>query len=182
MSFVKKILSRIRGEQNLQKLINRGLKIGPNHTIMSGAIIDPAHCWHIEIGDYFWMGHYSQIIAHDASTKPFLNCTRIANVKIGNRVFIGAAVIILPGVTIGNDVVIGSGSVVSKDIPSNSLAVGSPAKVICTLEAYIEKQKLKMNAGNVFNEGFTLRNPSFGKDHKQKMIDACAKYGQAFVE
>lgn len=182
MSFVKKILSRIRGEQNLQKLINRGLKIGPNHTIMSGAIIDPAHCWHIEIGDYFWMGHYSQIIAHDASTKPFLNCTRVANVIIGNRVFIGAAVIILPGVTIGNDVVIGSGSLVSKDIPSNSLAVGSPAKVICTLEAYIEKQKLKMNSDNAFGYDYTLRNPNFSDEHKRIMVEACEKYGEAFVE
>lgn len=51
-------------------------------------------------------------------------------VKIGNRCWIGANAIILPGVTIGDNVVIGSGSIVTKDIPSNSIAVGNPACVI----------------------------------------------------
>ncbi len=51
-------------------------------------------------------------------------------VNIGNNVWIGGNVVILPGVTIGDNVVIGAGSVVNKDIPSNSLAVGNPCKVI----------------------------------------------------
>ena len=51
-------------------------------------------------------------------------------VKIGDRCWIGANSIILPGVTIGNNVVIGAGSVVTKDIPDNVVAVGSPAKII----------------------------------------------------
>ena len=51
-------------------------------------------------------------------------------VSIGNDVWIGAGVSILPGVKIGNNCVIGAGSVVNKDIPDNSLAVGNPCKVI----------------------------------------------------
>lgn len=51
-------------------------------------------------------------------------------VSIGNSVWIGGSVTILPGVTIGDNVVIGAGSVVTKDIPSNVVAVGNPAKVI----------------------------------------------------
>lgn len=51
-------------------------------------------------------------------------------VKIGNNVWIGAGVNILPGVTIGDNCVIGAGSVVVKDIPANSLAVGNPCKVV----------------------------------------------------
>ncbi len=51
-------------------------------------------------------------------------------VTIGNSVWIGGSVTILPGVTIGDNVVIGAGSVVVKDIPSNSVAVGNPARVI----------------------------------------------------
>ncbi|MGN1363120.1 MAG: sugar O-acetyltransferase [Methanobrevibacter sp.] len=51
-------------------------------------------------------------------------------VKIGKRSWIGVNSIIIPGVTIGDNVVIGAGSVVTSDIPSNTVAVGSPARVI----------------------------------------------------
>lgn len=51
-------------------------------------------------------------------------------ISIGNNVWIGGNVCVLPGVTIGDNCVIGAGSVVVKDIPSNSVAVGNPCKVI----------------------------------------------------
>lgn len=55
-------------------------------------------------------------------------------VTIGNNVWICTGALILPGVTIGDNSVIGAGSVVTKDIPPNSLAVGNPCRVIRTLE------------------------------------------------
>lgn len=54
-------------------------------------------------------------------------------IKIGNNVWIGAGVNILPGVTIGDNVTIGAGSVVNKSIPANSIAVGNTCKVIKTI-------------------------------------------------
>lgn len=51
-------------------------------------------------------------------------------IKVGSNVWIGAAVSVMPGVTIGDNVVIGAGSVVVKDIPSDSVAVGNPCRVI----------------------------------------------------
>lgn len=51
-------------------------------------------------------------------------------IKVGNDVWFGGNVVVLPGVKIGNNVVIGAGSVVTKDIPENSVAVGNPCKVI----------------------------------------------------
>ncbi len=55
-------------------------------------------------------------------------------IKVGNNVWIGGNVVVLPGVTIGDNVVIGAGSIVNKDIPSNVVAVGSPCKVIKELK------------------------------------------------
>ena len=64
------------------------------------------------------------IMAHDA-------CRAMkADTYIGDYCFLGARCIIMPGVRIGNEVVIGSGAVVTKDIPSNCIAAGNPAKVI----------------------------------------------------
>lgn len=54
-------------------------------------------------------------------------------VIIGDNVWIGGDATILPGVTIGDNVVIGAGSVVTKDIPSNVVIAGNPAKIIKTL-------------------------------------------------
>ena len=51
-------------------------------------------------------------------------------IRIGNNVWIGAQVCVLPGVTIGDNSVIGAGSVVTKDIPSGVLAAGNPCRVI----------------------------------------------------
>lgn len=51
-------------------------------------------------------------------------------VTIGNNVWIGAQVAIMPGITIGDNAVIGAGSIVTKDIPANALAVGNPCRVI----------------------------------------------------
>ena len=56
--------------------------------------------------------------------------TQTAPVTIGNNVWIGGGVIIMPGVTIGDNVVIGAGSVVTKDIPANKIAFGNPCRVV----------------------------------------------------
>ena len=53
-----------------------------------------------------------------------------ADVYIGNNVWIGAGAVIVPGVRIGDDSVIGAGSVVTRDIPENVVAVGSPCRVL----------------------------------------------------
>lgn len=172
----------IKGEQNLDKLIKRGLIVGTNFTRMGGVIIDPSHCWHITIGDNVILAPRVHILSHDASTKVFLNYTRVANTRIGDNVFIGAGTIVLPGVTIGNNVIIGAGSVVTRDIPDRSVAAGNPARIIKSLDAFLEKEKLKMSSENVFDERFTLRNEAFGEAERKEMLESCNKNGTIYVE
>lgn len=66
------------------------------------------------------------------------------SVKIGNNVGFGMDCMVLKGVTIGDNCFIGAGSVVSHDIPSNSIAVGRPAKVVCTMDEYYERRKTEI--------------------------------------
>lgn len=86
---------------------------------------------------------YTHFLTHDASLKKFIgnDCNKVGRIVVGDNVFIGLKSIVLPNVHIGNNVVIGAGSVVAKNIPDNSVAVGNPARVICTCDEYIHKHK-----------------------------------------
>ena len=87
----------------------------------------------VEIGDRVFIGpnvgiytanHPTDVRRHEKGYEWALP------VKIGNKVWIGGGVTILPGVTIGDNTVIAAGSVVTKDIPANVVAAGNPCKVI----------------------------------------------------
>ena len=93
----------------------------------------------LDIGDNVTFSSGVHVYTHDSSfyrlynrKKDEQNGTHIdrAPVKIGNNVQIGANSIVLKGVTIGDNVVVGAMSLVKDDIPSNSIAVGNPCKVL----------------------------------------------------
>lgn len=157
MGLMKEIIYRIRGEYTTEKLVKMGLKVGKNFGRLNGVILDPSHCWLITIGDNVTLAPRVHILAHDASTKGFLNYTKIGRVNIGNNVFIGAESVVLPNVNIGDNVVIGANSTVTKNIPSNTVYAGNPAKFICTTEEYIEKNKKLMEKTLVYGKEYTLR-------------------------
>jgi len=102
-----------------------GIDIGKGTTISRTAKLDRGNNPKgVHIGDNVIITGGVLVLAHDA-------CRNLkADVWIGNDSFIGFRAIIMPGVKIGSEVIIGSGSVVTKDIPSNSIAVGNPCRVI----------------------------------------------------
>ena len=89
----------------------------------------------IEIGDGSLIGHNTTIatLNHDFNPAKRQNLTP-RPVKIGKNVWIGSDCTILPGVEIGDGAIIGAGSVVTKSIPANTIAVGNPARVIKEIE------------------------------------------------
>ena len=117
MNWLKEFVYRFRGEYTTEKLIKMGMKVGKNFGRLNGVILDPSHCWLIEIGDNVTLAPRVHILCHDASTKQFLGYTKIGRVTIGDNVFVGADTVVLPGVTIGNNVVIGANSTVTHDVP-----------------------------------------------------------------
>ena len=129
---------------SVDALRRRGMKAGRNVNLMRGAFVDPSHCWHITIGDDVTIARNAIVLAHDASTKRYLGVTRIGKVDIGDRVFIGAGAIVLPGVRIGDDVVVGAGSVVSRDIPAGTVAAGNPARPIATLADWLDRRRAEV--------------------------------------
>ena len=87
----------------------------------------------VTIGDDCFIGPNVSIYTACHSTDPVERNSRrewAEPVTIGDNVWIGGSVTILPGVTIGNNVTIGAGSVVTRDIPSDTVAVGNPCRVI----------------------------------------------------
>lgn len=89
----------------------------------------------IEIGDGSLIGHNTTIatLNHDFNPLKRQNLTP-SPVKIGKNVWIGSDCTILPGVEIGDGAIIGAGSVVTKSVPKNVIAVGNPARVIKEIE------------------------------------------------
>ena len=88
---------------------------------------------HIYVGDYTMFGPNVTVATAGHPIDPELRRKGYqynAPVRIGKNCWLGAGVIVLPGVTVGDNVVIGAGSVVTKDIPSNVVAVGNPCRVL----------------------------------------------------
>jgi len=169
MNCLKELIYRIRGEYTTERLLKMGMKVGKNFKRLNGVILDPAHCWLIEIGDNVTIAPRAHILCHDASTKLFLNKTKIGRVTIGNNVFIGAESVILPGVTIGSNVIIGANSTVTCNIPNNSVIAGSPAKILYSLDEYLSKEKQMAMQSPYYGEEYTLRkNVSMEMRMKQK--------------
>ena len=93
-------------------------------------VLDEAY---VTIGDDVFIGPNVSLYTACHSTDPVERNTRrewAEPITIGNNVWIGGSVTVLPGVTIGDNCTIGAGSVVTKDIPANSIAVGNPCRVI----------------------------------------------------
>ena len=97
---------------------------------------------HIYIGDYTMLGPNVVIATAGHPILPELREKALQYnlpVHIGKNCWLGAGVIVLPGVTIGDNTVIGAGSVVTKDIPANVVAVGNPCKVLREINEHDKK-------------------------------------------
>ena len=84
---------------------------------------------------------------------------------IGKNVFIGMNSVILMGAAIGDNVIVGAGSVVSGSIPSNSVCAGNPAKVICSLEQFLDKARVRFEeSAKCYYAGINRKNRKVTED------------------
>ena len=101
-----------------------GMDIGQDVRISMGARLDKTYPKGIHIGDFTAITSGAAILTHD-----FVNRLH-TDVHIGRNCFIGYGAIVLPGVRIGDSVIVTGNSVVGRDVPSNSIVMGNPARVV----------------------------------------------------
>ena len=171
-------LEERKREYYLRGLVRRGLKLGSNVQFAADVFLDPSHCFLISIGNNVTFAPNVRVIAHDASTKRFLDFARIGCVRILDDCFIGDSVIILPAVTIGPRSIIGAGSVVTSDIPANTVAAGYPARVICTLDEYLSRYKSAAQEQGVFGREYWIEHLT--EEKRSKLLKALAS-GESFI-
>ena len=124
--------------------IGQGCEINKNFNIIAEPYL-------VKLGDNVRITSGVKFITHDGGlivARRSEECRKICKdikeadifgkIIVGNNVHIGVDAIVLPGVTIGDNVVIGAGAVVTRDIPSNCIAVGVPARVIKSITQYVE--------------------------------------------
>lgn len=163
MKFIKHLLGLVYreyifsdSERTIKYWRKRGILIGKGCVVPNPKSVkmeDSRTCL-IKIGDNVRLNFGLTIMAHDYASVVFIRkygelINSSGHIIIGNNIYFGRNCTVLKGVSIGDNCIIGYGSVVMKDIPANSVAVGCPAKVICSIEDYFSKRKSK-----ALNEAF----------------------------
>lgn len=137
-------LGEWRNRLRLRQAVRRGLRLGRNVRIM-GRCQFGSEPYLVRICDNVTVSFEVVFITHDGGTwifrdeEQYHGITRYGPIRIDEGCFIGARCIILPGVRVGARSLVGAGSVVTRDVPSDSVVAGVPAKILMTRQQYIEK-------------------------------------------
>lgn len=142
MTWVKVVFLRMVGARIHHSVyLYPGVWIAPGRNLVIGAKVDLAKdvlittSGGVEIGDRTLIGYRTQILSSDHTIPPVgqpfpISGDRHKKISIGEDVWVGANCLITAGVNIGKGAVIAGGSVVTKDVPENSIVAGVPARVI----------------------------------------------------
>lgn len=145
------VISKLRLLRNPVKYYRSlGVKIGKDCEIYT-TVNFGSEPYLITLGDHVRVNENVQFVTHDGGVwvlrhmeEALSDVDKFGPIRVGNNVHIGNNTIIMPGVTIGSNCIIGCGAVVTKDIPDNSVAVGVPAKVIESIDTYLQKNQEKL--------------------------------------
>jgi len=172
------VLLKLYYYSNSRRFVNylrsKNIQIG-NNILFYGSLrsihIDLTRPSLVEIGNDVAFNRNFTLLTHDFVSKIFIHkynefLPSSGKVKIGNNVSFGQNCTVLKNVTIGDNCFIGFGSIVTKDIPENSVAIGTPAKVICTIDEYYEKRKTQC-----INEAFVYANSIKEKYNRMPVLE-----------
>ena len=128
-----------------------GARIGPECEILAEVSAFGTEPWLIEIGRRVTITHGVTFLTHDGASRLFRQRlpgsspwgNRFGTIWIGDNSFVGANALLMPGIRIGPDSIVGAGSLVTHDVPPNTVVGGVPARVLCSLDEYIARYQQK---------------------------------------
>lgn len=149
-----------------------GVQVGEGCRLLVNRAAFGSEPYLIKLGDHVTVTAGVEFVTHDGGVWIFReehpDIDVFGPIVVGNNVFIGFRSIILPGVTIGDNCVIGAGSVVTRDIPSNSVAAGVPARVIRSTDDYWKK--VQENASYVRSLPFPQKREAILKEKMRRTV------------
>ena len=148
-------------------LRSKGMKIGKEVRLSRHTRLDNTNPRGVHIGDYTALTPNASILTHD-----FVNGRHVDTI-IGNNCFIGTGAVILPGVSVGNNCVVAAGSVVMTDVPSHSMVMGVPARIV---RSGIVTGRWGIMADDFLvwdaEQGFPPRRPALPERERQESLPA----------
>jgi exopolysaccharide acyltransferase PssR len=141
-----------------------GMDIHPTATFSLSVRFDKTYPKGVHVGADTYIAFDVAILAHDMTRGLYLHT------RIGERCFIGARSVILPGIEIGDGCIVGTGSVVTKNVPPGSIVVGNPARIIrrdIEVDRFgrfvdAEATKLRLVAEGAFEDRFDVKSHGAG--------------------
>lgn len=146
---IKKLLTR-NNSGRIKYLQKRGCTIGDSVILYCGVDSFGSEPYLITIGNNVTITNGVRLLTHDGGMRVIsklygVKWDKFGKIVIGNNVFIGIDSIIMPNVTIGDNCIIGAGSVVTSSCESNFVYAGVPARKICSITEYYNKNKTKVD-------------------------------------
>lgn len=147
---IKRIRIKLLNQSSAKKveyLRQQGSQIGEKTRLLCGIESFGTEPYMVKVGKDCLLSSNISFLTHDGGIKVLnslkyfgdVAMDKVGAITVGDNCFIGNSAKIMPGVTIGDNVIVGTGAIVTKDVPSNCIVAGVPAKVICTLDEYYQK-------------------------------------------
>lgn len=141
MRLLRKLKLRYGSQATVIRTLRKmGVRIGEDCRIYTANF--GSEPWLIRVGNHVCISNDVTFVNHNLNwplQEKYDSLTGFDKIEIKDNCQIGIGVTILPGVTIGPNALVGACSLVTKDVPPNSVAAGNPAKFICTLAEYEER-------------------------------------------
>ena len=179
LATLKRRTSFALDERRLERLKERGLQLGDDVYFPPSTYVDGEYCYLISIGEGCGFGQQVMLFAHDLAPANSTGRVRVGRVLVHPSCHIGSRTIVMPGVEIGPRTIVAARSVISTDLPPDTVCAGDPARPRATLEEYLEKHRAKLATAKRFPyDEYDIR--SLTPSRKDELVSA-ATSGNAYI-